>query len=247
MFFSVVLVSVIFIGRSFSDKDWDTGTESLSAEQPIEAPRETKQLAAAGLFCVGLAATGPAFGAALDLRSMSAALSASSPAVSAPWERISEVADWAPVVIGADRRFSEVFTDGDARVDRFVALYVPRGREDNLIRSDNRIANSRTWAVRSRSRAVAAIRGESVPVNAAVSVSGARTRLVWSFYALNGNTAANLWDVKLNQVRAYLSGKACPSAFVAIAVDMTDRMDAEATLERYLTSMESPSRYLCPT
>ena len=175
IFFSVVLVSLIFIGRSFSDKDWDTGTDSLStAAQPTGATTEKKRLAAAGVFCAGLAATGPAVGAALDLRSMSATLSASSPAVSAPWQRVAEAADWAPVVIGADRRFGEAFTDGETRVDRFVALYIPRGRGDDLIRSDNRIANSRTWVIRSRSRAVATIGGESVPVNAAVIVSGAR-------------------------------------------------------------------------
>ena len=85
-----------------------------------------------------------------------------------------------------------------------------------------------------------------VSVNVAELVSGTRRLLVWSFYGVGGANVANVWDVKWRQFRAFLMGNSCPSAFVAVASEVTgDTIASAKTLERYLSSMENLPDYLC--
>jgi EpsI family protein len=155
------------------------------------------------------------------------------------------VQDWRPIIIRADNALSDSFTDGPNQIERFVALYATRGRTNNLIRSDNRIADGEVWNITARRGAIAHIDGHEIPVNAAEIVSGKRRKLVWWFYALDGTTAASLWDVKRHQLQAYVTASRCPSAFVAVATDFTDASQAAGDLDRFVTAMEPLPRYLC--
>jgi exosortase A len=245
VFFSLVLLGLIFIGRAFSDRN-HPHSQNASRAARSTAPVNLPRLALAAFASVGFAAVGPAVAAILDAPSSPTALQAAAPALSPPWQRLAtEDPDWHPVVVRADRKFLDSYTDGADRVDRFIALYAPHGRTNNLIRADNRIADLDVWIIATRGRAVAHIGGKQVPVNATELVSGARRKLVWSFYAVDGATAVGVWDVKRLQVHAYLSGTACPAAFIAAAVDAADRSEAAKTLDRYFGAMEPLPPYLC--
>jgi exosortase A len=245
VFFSMVLVALIFIGRAFSDRDWSWEEGAPRSLRALGRP-DLRATALSGMLCVGLAAVGPAVGAVLDASPALVALKEAPPSLAAPWRRLAEgAADWRPRVVRADRQYSDSFTDGSIRVDRFVALYVPRGRENNLIRSDNRIADLDRWNIAARRRAVAHIGGREAPVNAAEIVSGTSRRLVWWFYVVEGTNAASVYEVKQHQVHAYLTRNGCPSAFVAVAVEMAEGRDAAGILDQYLGTMEPLGRYLC--
>ena len=87
--------------------------------------------------------------------------------------------------------------------------------------------------------------GQDIPVNAAEIVYGGRRKLVWWFYALDGTTAASLWDVKRHQLQAYVTASRCPSAFIAVATDLTDSSQAADVLDRFVAAMEPLPPYLC--
>ena len=245
VFFSMVLIVLIFIGRAFSDKQWGQASETPPRARLGQAANP-RALASVALLSIGLAIAGPALGAVLDFYPATLALRADAPSASQPWRPLAGGApDWRPIVVSADREFSDSFTDGAERVDRFVALYARRGRTNNLIRSEDRIADLEVWNIAARRRVLAQIGGHGIQVNSVELISGTRRRLVWWFYALDGTTAATLWDAKRHQVHAYLTGSGCPSAFIAIAIDMTSGLDATTTLDRYLAAMEPPASYLC--
>jgi len=246
VFFSLVLVALIFIGRTFSDRNVRrTPVVPISARPPL--PADMRTLAFAGALAAGLAAMGPAAGLVLDAPSAAVALQEAAPGVASMWRPVDgQAADWRPVVVRADRQFSDSFTDGAHRVDRFVALYLWRGRTNNLIRSENRIADEDVWNTTQRGRTLANYGGKPTRVNSAEIVSGGRRRLVWWLYALDDSTAASLWDVKRRQVHAYVTGKACPSAMLAISTDLVgDRAEAAKTLQNYLNAVEPMPAYLC--
>jgi EpsI family protein len=195
---------------------------------------------------VSLAAIGPGIAAVLDAPRASAALPSIAPGVSPPWTRLAAQApDWRPIIARADKELSDSFTDGPNRIDRFVALYATRGRSTNLIRSENRIADGEFWNIVARRNAVAHLAGHEIPVNAAEIVSGNRRKLVWWFYALDGTTAASLWDVKQHQLRAYVTANSCPSAFIAVATDLTGGSQAAEVLDHFVAALEPLPSYLC--
>jgi EpsI family protein len=173
-------------------------------------------------------------------------LKSEGPAVGAGWQRVSQVPqDWRPRVVRADREIVESFSNGSAQVDRFVALYLPHGRENNLIRSDNRVADMERWSIAGRGRPTVRIGGRDVRVvETELAGGGGARRLVWSFYALDGIATSTVLEAKRHEVKAYFDRSGCPSAFIAVAVDLNSAAGPEA-LERYLAAMEPLPAYLC--
>ena len=241
IFFSIVLVALIFLGRTFSDRN--DAVAARTVEDKNTTPARNRSLAVAGVIALAMAALGPAAGAVLDGSIAAVALPASAPGVSPPWQRVAEAGDWRPLVISADREFADSFSSGTARVNRFVALYPYRGRDSDLIHSENRIADGERWAIVSRKRAVAHLSGKDIALNGAEIASGARRQIVWWFYIVDGTVAASLSDVKLHQAHAYLTRNACPAALIAVATDSGDT--AASTLDGFLGAMEPAASYLC--
>jgi EpsI family protein len=246
IFFSLVLVALILIGRTFSDRNEPASsrTPPPNREKP-SAYVPALAFAAAGLF-VPLAAVGPAISAVLDAPRAPLALPAIAPGVNPSWMPLAApVPGWRPIVVRADKELFDSFANGPSRIERFIALYATRGRTNNLIRSDNRIADGEVWSIAARRGAIAHIGGHEVPVNAAEIASGQRRKLVWWFYALDGTTAASLWEVKRHQLQAYITASRCPSAFIVVATDLTDGAQAADALDRFLAATEPLAPYLC--
>ena len=245
IFFSLVLIALIFIGRSFSDRDTAAPTERAPVV-PSRGGATPAQLSAAGILALLLAALGPAVGYAFDASPVPVALKQQGPEVGGSWQRLATTPEeWRPRVIRADKEVAESFSDGAAEVDRFVALYLPHGRENNLIRSDNRVADMERWAIGGRGRPNVQIGGRQVRVNETQLVGARGTRrLVWSFYVLDGIVTSTILEAKQHQVRAYFARSGCPSAFMAVSADANDPA-ARQTLQRYLNAIEPLQPYLC--
>ena len=135
------------------------------------------------------------------------------------WQRVATrvTEDWRPRVVRADKEMVETFSDGSQQVDRFVALYLPHGRDNNLIRSDNRVADMERWSIAGRGRPTVRIGGRNVRViETELAGGGGARRLVWSFYVLDGIVTSNVLEAKQHQVKAYFERSGCPSAFTAL-------------------------------
>jgi exosortase A len=238
-FFSAILVLLMLLGRSFADRHEPSDDRPLAA-RPIFFPA---RCALAALLGVALAGLGPAYAAVLDRQSTPDFVTdAKAPQLEAPWSEVTSglVDDWSPVVYGADRIFRDALTDGDTTVYRFVALYLAHGRINNLIRSENRVADESRWRIATGNTATIDVDGRLQRVNISEIVSGDRRRLVVSYYVVDGSATAGVLSAKLYQLRSLLSSRRQLSAFVAIAINMPDRSAPSlATAARLLATMRT--------
>ena len=245
VFFSAILIMLIAIGRSFADRPLSARENIATAR--ARRPAEPARMALVGLIGVVLAGLGPAYAVVLERHNVHAGIStAPPPAVAAPWQSVeSTIVDWTPIVFGADRTYLDAYTDGKVVVHRFIALYVARGLVNNLVRSDNRVADGTIWLSAASSRANIEFSGRRVPVSFTKVVSGDRAKLVISFYVVGDTIVSDPLSAKLLQAKALFSGGTPVSAFVAMAVDVPDGAQwPVATIERFLAAMEPVSTYL---
>ncbi len=243
VFFSLVLVLLVFAGRPFADDDTPTlAAGSAATDRP--APSMASVLGAGALAAIA-AASFPAVWFLLG-ESSTAALPATPPAISAPWHRAADDSGWTPVLVDPARTFAAAHADGDSKVYSYIALYPARGRTNNLVRSNNRLANEKDWKLNSSRFETLDIGGRTIPVTVTTIGGASRKLTVWSFYVVGGSTEASVWSVKLRQLRDYFSNGNCASAFVAMAAESTGSRtadDLEAT--RYLSAMQPLPAYLC--
>ncbi len=152
------------------------------------------------------------------------------------------------MLVEPTRTFATAHTDGDSKVYSYIALYPARGRTNNLVRSNNRLAEEKDWKLNSSRLETLAIGGRTIPVAVTTIAGGSRTLTVWSFYVVGGATEASVWSVKLRQLRDYFSSGSCASAFVAIAMESTGSQTADnREAARYLAAMQPLPEYLCGT
>lgn len=245
VFFSVILILLIWIGRAFSDQRVVV-VERGSPPSPsyYMAPTRT---AAVGLLAVLLAGVGPTYAALRSDQSLAAAVvHARPPMVAAPWQPAeTDTLKWTPVVYGADYTFRDAYTDGSVTVRRFVALYLAHGRTNNLIRGENRVADSTDWSIAPMPPAMINVSGRRERVNLSEIVSGDRRFLVVWFYALDDSIVADALTAKFHQLRSLISAAPAFSATVAIAIDMPDRTAPPLpAVSRFLEAMEPTPLYL---
>jgi exosortase A len=245
LFFSLVILLLIAIGMAFVDKGEAPGLLAQAVVATRPAPR---RLAIAVPAAVLLAVTGPAYAAALDSWFATSALPpASSPAVAAPWRAVSDTGvNWRPVVHGADHHFLQGFAaPRSGVVVRYVALYRLHAVGNALTNTDNRIADDHAWRVARQGMTEISLDGAPVAVTSTQIVSGARRRLVWSFYLVDGKITAKLLAAKLLQARAVLLRRSRLAAFVAVSASMDDPGDsADKQLERFLRASQPLPDYL---
>jgi exosortase A len=170
-----------------------------------------------------------------------------SPKVAPPWhEAPDRAATWRPVTHGADRTFLETFAAPDgAAVTRYIALYRLHPTRSQLTSTENRIADGREWQVVRQGRAELFVAGQRVGVNSTEIAGGARRRLVWSFFVVDGEIASGLLAAKLQQFRAVWRRRAPVGAFVAVAAssDDGDRLAARQ-LAWFLAASQSLPDYV---
>jgi len=242
VFFSLVLVLLVFAGRPFADDDAPTQAVDLATNRPTPSIRS---VLGAGALAAITATIFPAIWFLLG-ESSAAALPAMPPAVAPPWQQTADDSGWKPVLVDPARTFTAAHANGDSKVYSYIALYPERGRANNLVRSNNRLADEKDWKLNSTRLETFDIGGRRFPV-AVTTISGSVRKLtVWSFYVVGGSPEASVWSVKLRQLRDYFSSGNCASAFVAVAAESTGSQaadDLEAT--RYLSAMQPLPQYLC--
>jgi EpsI family protein len=241
-FFSLVLLVLVFAGRWFADFE-----DAVIPASPAAAPARLRLWPGlgAGALCALLAASFPVLSIFLGEVS-DGALPKDPPAISLAWRPIADNSGWKPILTAPSRMFSGAYSDGRDTVYSFMALYPGRGRTNNLVRSNNRIADEADWKLNATSKRVLRVEGRDVPVDE-TTVSGGISKLtVWSFYVVGGRVETSVWAVKLSQLEDYFSGGNCTSAFVAIAASGVGDQPADPKLAmHYLTAMQPLYDYLC--
>jgi len=241
-FFTAVLLLLIVVGMRWADR----GAPAV-ALPPRPAPGALRAPLAAVVLSVMLAAPGPLYLEFLDNARGLDLGQAVPPAVSAPWTPRDDAKDsWQPVIVAPDREFRDEFADGDRTVERYVALYAAHGRHNTLVRSQNRIADEDVWVRSTLGSVPLDFGGHAATVAVAEIHSGPQSRLVWSFYVVDGTITGSPAEAKLRQARAILEGRDAVAAFVAVATDKrAGGEDAAAhALAEFLHAMGPLDAYL---
>jgi exosortase A len=243
LFFSLVILALIAIGVSFTDK----GERAIPAPQgPVRAVSAWR-FAPPAVAAILLAVSGPAYAARLAGLYPAAAFSASAaPEVSSPWRLLPGAPAWRPLVEGADREFIEGFEEpGSGVVIRYVGLYRLAAIGNRLTRSENRIADGNQWQLVQRGRAQVTLNGERAAVASDIITRGGRRRLVWSFFVVDGKVVSGLLQAKLLQARAVLLRQAPLAALVAVSASMDDPDNpADKQLRDFLAASQPLAEYL---
>jgi EpsI family protein len=153
--------------------------------------------------------------------------------------------DWWPTIAGPTRSFSEVYVNGSAKIDRFVALYAVQGRTSNFVNTSNRDADERDWSFDSARNGVLLVDGRSVPVRVSRWLRGQEHRTVWSFYVIGGRVAPNALIAKWEQLRSYVTGNRCLSAYVAFSIAGTQYQSSPKAVNSLLAASQPLGSYLC--
>jgi exosortase A len=238
-FFAAVMAILIAIGLRFSDH----GRAVAHATLPPRSPTKTGMTIVATLLALVAAAVGPAYAAFLEAPGARPGLSdAAAPAVAPPWQRSEAAAeDWRPILVTPDREFRDAWTADGRDVQRYIALYVTAGRHNNLVRSQNRIADEEHWGRADVGRVHVMVGGADAVMNSATLTAGSHRLLVWYAYVIDGRVTASALDAKLRQARAILSGQRTASAFLAMATEASSDADrAAATLRDFAAATALP-------
>jgi exosortase A len=236
IFFSIVLIALIFAGRAFSDIDH----VSPPVPQPaLAAPANFSRTLVAVVISIVCVAAFPVAAMCMS-QPRELPLPAMPQAVSMPWTNKAESSGWKPVVVSPSKTFSDTFSDGEHTVYRFEALFTGSGAA-NLLRSENRVADEHEWKLDSNRVEQVKIGNQNYPVVATKIANGTRRLTVWSFYEVEGGAETSTLSIKLRQLRERFSPSHCVDAFVALATP-----DEDATeLAHFIAASEPFKRYLC--
>jgi exosortase A len=244
IFFSFVLIVLILIGRSFSDRT-DAPAEGASAVHRLGAPSRglTRMIVVGGACFVVAAAVAMAY--ARLAASGPLVLPNVGPRVLSPWRIDSTAPDWKPSVVSPARIFLQSFVSGTTRIDRFIALYAEQGHANRLVRSENRDAEEKKWTFNSEHDTALKGHGIVFPVRVSTWFRGSERRVVWSFYVVGGRPVAGAERAIWEEVRTFFEPGRCVSAYVAFSAQGMEDGPASAALASLLASTEPLSQYLC--
>lgn len=244
IFFSLVLVLLIWIGQRFSDRHENDAVGVPAPEGSEANPVLSPHPGLAALVCMLAAAAAPVAASVLESPRW-VDLPRSAPEVALPWRKVPSSADWKPVIIAPSRSFADAFVAGPYRIDRFIALYGGGRQTGNLVRSSNRDADERQWNFDSARNADLPAGGRAVRARLSTWIRGGEKRLVWSFYVVNGKIVSTPWNAKLEAILAYFAARRCVPAYVAFSTKALSDPDSARETGRFLSAMRPLSSYLC--
>lgn len=225
VFFSAVLVLLIFVGQRFSDEEVRSPAPLSHAKAVLRLPN-TAVVAIFGLSLI-LAALGPALQVALRPAATGTELTSLAP-VNPPWARdMPRLRTWTPLVTGAAQAFQDRWQANGLHFDRYVALYGLPGQDRALARSSNRDADEKVWTFNSAKITALDFDGRSIPVRVSTWYHGPLKRIVWSYFEIGGQTSQGGIGAKMGQLKAYFAKTPCRSAYIAVSAT-GDASDAQA-------------------
>lgn len=225
LFFTAIQVALFAIGLKWRESPGaEDGSVSARpsdvagfANQHVPSAKAALIVAMAGIVLVGVP---PLAAAHLWSRATaSAGWSEQTVDVHLPWQPAPTYdMSWAPDLRGADRVFSQSYKAGEDRVDLYQALY--SGRDGvNLVGNYNLLANPRLWEDLADGFENAVIDGRTISVHRSLLESGGASRLVWTWYWIDGEYTANPGQVKFLQAKARFLGRPSRAAVIALGTD----------------------------
>ncbi len=245
VFFSAVMLLLLWIGGRFADLRWDASSAPTSAAPPVApaAPQDARKTwAALGLGALLLATPTTALSITAPDRGISPPPADWAPATPAGWSAVPPAEDWTPHLQGLDRLYRFGFVKDGVQVDLVIGYYLWERPGAEAGQSTNRFEDDDVW-VRSR-QARAEIGGLPTRLE---DLSHARihegrgasfaSRLVTAWYWTGGEFSADARRAGLDAMKARLTGGPQEAAILALSTPYarpTDRAAALAALEAFM-------------
>jgi len=242
LFFGVVMLLLFWIG-SF----WREDFEPLEA-QPTKVPKPARSdaslaaIVVATVAAAGVAAAWPLAAARLDEMGVFGTPALNTPAGAGQWRPVDgRVSTWTPRFLDLQPHIVQAYTDGNRGVGLAVVYYRYQRPGVQLISKMNTIVTStdRDWRRVSESDRALAAGGEKLQLTEAKLRSGTVTQLlVWRWYWIDGQFAANPYWAKVLQAKSKLFGQGDDGALVMVyTLADDDQRAAERTLQEFIGDM----------
>lgn len=239
IFFGVVMTLLFAVGWRWREEPLGGGGEPRALEglsNGDSSPASLRRwLVVAGLALLVLSAA-PLMARRLADAGETPQISLAEPPVSPPWVSLEEYAGrWHPRFRGASAEVIRTFTSAEQQVHVFVAYYADHWEDAELISGANQLYDPTNWRRLAEGTAQIAVEGQTISIHETVLRSGQSTRLIWSWYWVDGEFTASPYRAKYLQVRAKLLGGSRASAVVAVGADFSpDKSDAANALQDFL-------------
>lgn len=238
LFFGFVMLILFWLGSAFRDVSDNTRVSAAEASPRLSATRPGRLLLAA-ITAIIILSTGPV--AAHYLSELHAGeIKPHDPQLlrgQGLWQGPDYPdVDWIPGVAGAHSGHYGHYTLGDNSVSLYVYYFVRQTQGDEMVNSRNQVYDNESWSLTQESKALVHMDGEKPLDVIATDIRSVRKkRLVWHWYTVSGRHTASRIGVKLNEIRALLSGKDSHAYMVAVSTEYRDDRDsAVKVLESFM-------------
>ena len=249
LFFGVVMFLLFWLGVRWRERS-NTGYAELGHQSFVSAvssaavePDENRSAfsikpmlltATGGVVLLSLA---PLSAQALSSQPViPTALHPTGPSVILPWKALPKYSgNWNPHFVGAETELSQTYRSGTKQVHFYLAYYVTQQQGEELINAKNSLVGGTRWVLLEEAGKEVVVNGQALHVQERIIRSSFGTRLVWSWYWVDGRFTSSPYLAKLLQAKAQLFGRPRHSAILALGTDYDyAKTDATATLEDFL-------------
>jgi len=243
IFFSIVMLILIGIGLTFSDKGIDEMPRLSDRSTFLNArlrgtlgmPPVAAALAAVIVLAGPLYAAqwSPGYGDGREI-----ALAALKPA---PGWRKAESAPmyWRPEFVGADAESLTVYRKDKRYISVYIGYYARQGPGRELIAYVNKIAAPQPWTVASQRRAKLNLGPDSGDVIVARALARSIPRTIYYVYWIDGHFTVSRYEAKLFSALQKLRGGGRGAAVIALSVLGEQDGIGEAELQDFLIAAGS--------
>ena len=238
-FFALVLVVMALIGWRYADPEQQTTPlPQLKSRGNTQATKiHAWEPALAAILALLIASFPAAYTAAREHPDLAGHITLSLPGTSGTWTQIQSTPDWTPTNPSAHGKVLTRYSSEQCCVDLYIAYYQIQTQEREVIASKNRLTATTQWQIAETRGQKGKFPQTPSTLSETTLISGARQRLAWHYYWVDGQFTSNRLIAKLLEAKAKLLWGENRAATVILSTEITNsRKAATSRLHNFLES-----------
>ena len=234
LFFGLIMFLLFYIGSHWRET---SSNNSLSVKETIEAPKNYKFDVLIAIITVSILIFGPLWEAHIKNSQPTPAMSHASFSevmagwTSEPWDG----ADWMPEFKGAKPAIKKKYVLNSNTVMLYIAAYAKESQGVELINQDNRLYRQKMWSMIANRQVLLKLSDHTIHPRLEILRSGNVKRMLLYWYDLDGYVTTNIYSAKLHQAWRRITGRNSMGAIVAVAMDIDEDAQADASILKNFT------------